>query len=208
MGWRLLSLLGGSVKNHAVRVFILCDESSKLAPDVAELFKAGKMVGIPRGDGLVRAHFDESLYGATQEYTGLGQFLTAVTEAPALQQVETQPAAGSSRHYLEACGAMFDSLSGPVAHYMATLLHSDEPKDLLFYGKLKGLLYSFQAARDANQHEAAVYSLRVLIQLLYAHTVDYDRDHRTAAPKDIESDMHEMFGLVERAWSRLRQSQF
>jgi hypothetical protein len=99
---------------------------------------------------------------------------------------------------------MFDSLSGPVSHYMATLLHSDEPKDLQFYGKLKDLLYTFQAARDANQAEAAVGSLRVLVQLMYAHTVDFDREHRTASPQEIEDDLQVLYKLLERAWSRAR----
>merc|ERR1712118_270003 len=142
-------------------------------------------VAIPTGDALVRAHFNEALYSAKREYTNLATFLSAVSEAPALEKAEVVPAQGSTGHYIQACSAMFESLSGPTAHYMASLVHSDEPKDLQFYGKLKGLLYTFQAARDANQAEATVMTLRVLVQLLYAHTVDYDRDHKTASPQDI-----------------------
>jgi len=207
-GWRLLSLLGGPTKAHAVRVFMLCDKNCRLALDADELYEAGHMVGIdslPSGGEKVRATFNEALYASlTDEYTSLAQFLAAVREAPALEMAPTEPAVGSAGHYIQACSAMFDSLSGPVSHYMATLLHSDEPKDLHFYGKLKDLLYTFQAARDANQAEATVQALRVLIQLLYAHTVDYDRDHRTASPQDIEGDLQVLYKLLERAWSRAR----
>jgi hypothetical protein len=203
-GWRLLNLLGGPTKAYALRVFMLCDKNSRLALDAAELYDAGCMVGIPRADGLVRATFDEALYDATQEYTSLPDFLSAVSEAPALEPVPTEPAVGSSEHYIQACSAMFDTLSGPVSHYMATLLHSDEPKDMLFYQKLKALLYTFQAARDANQADAAVQSLRVLVQLLYAHAVDFDNDHRKSSPQDIESDLKVLYNLLERAWTRAR----
>jgi hypothetical protein len=203
-GWRLLSLLSGPPKVYALRVFMLCDTVGRMALDAQELETAGRMVGMTHTDGLVRAQFNEKLYRATQEYTGPAQFLAAVSEAPALEKAPTQPAVGSAGHYIQACSAMFDSLSGPIAHYMATLVHSDEPKDLSFYGKLKGLVYAFQAARDANQPEATVQSLRILIQLLYAHTVDYDRDYRTASPQDVEEDLQVLYNLLERSWSRAR----
>jgi hypothetical protein len=208
-GFRLCTLLSEIPVAPAIRAFILADKVQRFALDPEEVSEAARLlmeVQTLRADGKPRYVVDMNLMreGA---YTPLGVFIQLVVDNKLPTGVaKSTPGTNTAGHYLGICSSIYESIEESIGHYMATLVHSDEPKDLEFYRQMKDLLFHFQTARDAKLWQPALYSLRVLLQLLYAHLIDFDRSQKAPAPRAVEAEMKACVELLQCAWARVREA--